>query len=407
MKNIIFKAYFEAIKIEYEHDALYHHYYSSKNNIKLIPKPFAVKKILLSLGNLINFIIPFIIPFWIFLIHPLMVVLYLTKYLISSLSSKKEIISGSIYLDASDNKYFSTINNNEIGFPKTVITFPFRRSYSSPIPNIREINLFSLTNSLLFLKSTIYSFFVVWKLIFSSEKRMIFYSYTAFSWFLVYFTLRDQHIKSIWLSNNYDRWIGLVSKLPETEVTIVQHGQLYFYDHKNKVKLFPRFSQKIRNVNKIYTINKLSEKYFKLYIEDKGLEFLMMKSNLELIPWRTIRPLAYKVLVVGNHIQMPFQMKIIKELYSKYGNNIDICYKYHPRQTNQVTHKSLWEIRQKDILPKADIVISYGSSIDYEIEQIINCEIQYYNYLDNNSLPELICSIEKITNKLNNVFEVS
>ena len=400
INNFVFKKYFEAIKFEYEHDILYHDYYSSKTNIKLVPKPFAVQKVLSNYGNIINFIIPIIIPFWIILIHPLTVSFFFIKYLIKSLSYKKEIVAESIYLDASDNKYFLSINNKDIGYPEMVIVFPFRKTDSEPIPNLKQINLFSLTNPLLFIKSAICSFYVIWKLVFSLEKRMIFYSYTAFTWFLVYFTLRNNGINSVWLSNQYDRWIGLVSKLPETEVTIVQHGQLYFYDHKNKAELFPRFSQKIRNVNKIYTINKLSKKYFKLYIENKDLKFLLMESNLELISWRATNPLACKILIVGNHIQMPFQMEIVKELYSRYGDNVDISYKYHPRQKNKVTYNSLWEIHKKNILPNADIVISYGSSIDYEIEQTINCEIQFYDYLDNNSISELISNIEKII-KLN------
>ena len=93
---------------------------------------------------------------------------------------------------------------------------------------------------------------------------------------------------------------------------------------------------------------------------------------------------------------MSFQMKIANELYSKYGSNIDICYKYHPRQTNQITNNSIWEIQKDNIIPEADIVISYGSSIDYEIEQLIKCKLVYYDYLDNNGLTQLISEINNL-----------
>ena len=393
--NSEIESYLESIKYEFEHDILYHNYFSSKAYIKLIPKPFSIQKTLSVFKNLINLIIPLVIPIWIILIHPFIVILFFFKYFLQSLRYKKEVKIESIYLDASDNKYFSNINTKDYNFPQFVLLFPFRKTYSPKIPKLKQIHFYSLTNIALFFKSAIYSFAVIWKLTFSSDRRMIFYSYTAFSWFLVFFTLRHSGIKTIWLSNHYDRWTVLVSKLPDIGITIVQHGQLYFNDHKNKVNLFPKFSKKIKNINRIYVINELSKSYFKLYIENKDLKFLLMKSNLKLISWRSTSGLVQKILIIGNHVQKSFQVEIVKELYNKFSNKIDICYKYHPRQTNKVNHKLIWEIYEKKIIPKADIVISYGSSIDYEIEQILNCEILYYDYLNKDSLSFLLSKIKK------------
>ena len=395
-KKSVFRTYFESIQIEHEHDLLYHNYFSSYDYIRLLPKPFTFQKYLNNFDKFLNLIIPFVIPFWIFLLHPIIVVILFVKYFVTSLVHKKIIIEDSIYLDASDSKYFSTIDKKDPDFPKTVINIPFKKTKSISIEGLQNVNFFSLTNLLLIIKSVIYSIAVIRHFFKSPNRKMIFYSYMSFKWFLVYFTLNNTKIKSVWISNHHDRWTGLTTNLDEVLVTLVQHGQLYFYDHVNKVKLFHSFSKKINRIKKIYVTDNISKKYFKSYIENNDLKFSTMKSNLELISWRTIRPLIHKILIIGNHIQMSFQMKISNELYRKYGTNIDVCYKYHPRQTNQITNNSIWEIQKDNIIPEADIVISYGSSIDHEIEQIINCKLVYYDYLDKNGLSQLMSEINNL-----------
>lgn len=392
----VFRTYFESIQIEYEHDLLYHNYFSSYEYIRLLPKPFTFQKYLNNFDKFLNLIIPLVIPFWVFLLHPIIVFILFVKYFVTSLVYKKIIVDDSIYLDASDSKYFSTIDKKDPDFPKTVINIPFKKTKSIPIEGLQNVNFFSLTNLLLIIKSVIYSIAVIWHFFKTPNRKMIFYSYMSFKWFLVYFTLNNTKIKSVWISNHHDRWTGLTTNLDEVFVTLVQHGQLYFYDHVNKVKLLHSFSKKINRIKKIYVTDNISKKYFKSYIENNDLKFSTMKSNLELISWRPIRPLIHKILIIGNHIQMSFQMKISNELYRKYGTNIDVCYKYHPRQTNQITNNSIWEIQKDNIIPEADIVISYGSSIDHEIEQIINCKLVYYDYLDKNGLSQLMSEINNL-----------
>lgn len=392
----VFSSYFDSIQIEYEHDLLYHNYFSSYEYIRLLPKPFTFQKYLNNFDKFLNLIIPLVIPFWVFLLHPIIVVILFVKYFVTSLVHKKIIVDDSIYLDASDSKYFSTIDKKDPDFPKTVINIPFKKTKSIPIEGLQNVNFFSITNLLLIIKSVIYSIAVIWHFSKTPNRKMIFYSYMSFKWFLVYFTLNNTKIKSVWISNHHDRWTGLTTNLDEVFVTLVQHGQLYFYDHVNKVKLLHSFSKKINRIKKIYVTDNISKKHFKSYIENNDLKFSTMKSNLELISWRPIGPLIHKILIVGNHIQMSFQMKISNELYTKYGANIDVCYKYHPRQTNQITNNSIWEIQKDNIIPKADIVISYGSSIDHEIEQIINCKLVYYDYLDKNGLSQLMSEINNL-----------
>ena len=92
-----------------------------------------------------------------------------------------------------------------------------------------------------------------------------------------------------------------------------------------------------------------------------NLKFSTMKSNLKLISWRPISPIVHKVLIVGNHIQMYFQMKISNELYRKFGANI----RYLLQSIILVKLIKLpitlfGKFAKNNIIPVADIVISYG-----------------------------------------------
>jgi len=399
-KNSVILKYYDAIRMEFEHEQIYHNYLGISGYYKYVPRSYVLKKKIKHFYKLINSLMPILMFLYLVLIHPIRCFVLFLKYFLQSSLHKNERIGSSIYFDASDKKYFSFIDQTEEQYPKTLLFFPSKRDNHEKIPNLKYVSLLNITSPRILIYALIYSIFFVWRLFFSSDRKLILFSYSAFTWFWVYFALERNKPESIWISNHYDRWIVLVSNISGVKVTLVQHGKLFFEDYVNDIRLFPNFSKKINNVNKIYSHNSVSEAFFKKYIDEIDLSFQRLKSKLEIVDWRQEGSKKIKILIIGHQGELSFQMKIVKILIERYSGLIDICYKYHPLQKNRVFVDLIWEYKSKTKIPNADIVISYGSSIDEEILQLLDCKFQYYDFRNRDNINQIISEIDLKINKI-------
>ena len=399
-KNEIFDIYLKAIKIEFEQESTYYDYLGVKKHFKYIPRAHVIIKKVKKNEFIIRRFVSMFIFIYLILGHFIVIIYNLLKSLIVNLSYKKIIISKHIYFENPGSKYFSYINQNDINYPESLIYLPYKKDKKSKLKNIKYVSLFNITSSFILIKAALYSFIFIWWLIFSKNNKLVLFSYTAFNWFWIYFSLNDSQINSIWISNHYDRWTILASNLTDINVTIVQHGQLFFKDYKNNITLFPNFSAKIKNVKCIYAFDTISENYFKKYIDFTQTSFLRIKSKLEIIDWRKESNNKIRILIIGHQGELKFQMKLSEFLLKKYNNLIDICYKYHPLQKNRITNMNIWEEYSDNKIQRANLIISYGSSIDNEIADVLDCEFQYYDIRERENISEVSNEIKNKIDRL-------
>jgi uncharacterized pyridoxamine 5'-phosphate oxidase family protein len=196
------------------------------------------------------------------------------------------------------------------------------------------------------------------------------FTYSSFYWYLTYFVLSNRKLNSIWLSNHYDRWVVLVEELKNVKVKIlIQHGQLEYINVESGAIYFPRFTNKLKSISKVYTINENSREYFSRMIDNNLLTFGSVNSKLNTVLWPENYIAKFKILIIGHQNDFEFHKSIVKYFESK--NDFDIAYKIHPQQIIGVPFGKIWIVSDSNILPKSDIVISYGSTIDNEIKQLI------------------------------------
>lgn len=375
------KDFLKSIKLEYEHESAYSEYFGIHGFSKHVPRIFRIANYLKKVQVLVNVLSPLIIVSFsiYFICHS--IYSYLYSIFKKIITKRRKIKLDTIYLNTSNNRYFL---NTEFSKEKNRYTVfnvgKYDGSTDSNSVALYEVTKFSDINNAF--RHSLYTLFYFLR---SSKRKLILYIYPAFRWYLVYFTLNTR-VQNIWLSNHYDRWIGLADSLNDIDITMTQHGKLYFKDGSKTV--FPDFSTYINNVSKIYLLDRESEYYFKKYIVS-DFETILNEFNSKACTWPIKYTRDIKILVVGSQSQLHFQRQIIDYLLEVYSNKVSICYKYHPRQSSKLRRKNVWEVDDKEIIPISDIVITYGSTLDLEIEHLYNCKFLKYSNVSNEVLKSI------------------
>ena len=136
--------------------------------------------------------------------------------------------------------------------------------------------------------------------------------------------------------------------------------------------------------------------YFLRYISNQYIKFEIVNSKLKIKEWPKEFQKPVKVLIIGHENEFKFHRLLINVIIQ--NNLFDIAFKLHPRQTSKIKNQNLWIIYNKEDIPKSDYVISYGSTLDSEIE-VISPDIKFIHY---SSSPKFDYQneINKIKNKL-------
>jgi hypothetical protein len=291
----------------------------------------------------------------------------------------------------------------ERDYPDAIVEFPFHTSIRKFETKIGVTNFFNITSSLQMFIAFVLALVTPILLLFSRERYLMLYTYSSFYWYWTYFSLINRKLNSIWLSNHYDRWVKLVDGLPGlSKKIIVQHGQLEYNEIETGKIYFPSFSKKLRNISKVYTIDDISRNHFLEMIDNESLVFEKIKSKLKIIEWPATFNSKFKILILGHQNDFIFHNALIEWL--ERSKLFDLAYKTHPQQTIENALSKSWLITVSNVLPTADIVISYGSSLDNEIKQLLpNSRIINYGFNEKFEFNETINSIEK---KLFNLLKI-
>lgn len=387
-----FEFYKYSINFEYEQERLYHEIFSINGKSIYFPRAVFYHNFINKYHRIINFFFPIIIFSWLLFFQVFYSLFLLIKNIFSVIPLNTKVPK-KVYWSLSDSKYFSLISPDVLNYPEAIITFPFKNAKDKYIEGRKEICFLNITNRLILFKAFFKSICFCWFYFFTSERKLMLYTFTAFNWFWVYDTLKRYNISNIWLSNHYDRWVILASSLPNIQVTMVQHGQLEYYDTKSNRYYFPNFTRKVQNVSCIYTINQLSRNYFHKFVDIDSNKFESLNTGLNVVEWREEGKEKIKILIVGHQNELKFHIEIIRLLTNEFALDVDICYKYHPQQINVINDSNIWEFRDSKTLPEPDLVLSYGSSLDEEIKASCSCKLLHYASYDENSKSDFLKKI--------------
>jgi hypothetical protein len=391
-----YKLYIEAIHFEFEQEKIYHEVFSIKGFVKYIPRAVVIYNNYNKYLFIINYI--FFIPLWALwaiFINPCFLLLAAVKWGLSVIKVNKIEMPLNLYLSLSDIKFFSYIDKSENDYPDAVLNFSFHNAQSKFNTTLSVINFFQITDYVKMIKALIIAFFTPFILLFSSKRYLMLFSYSAFYWYWTYFTLKDKKFNSIWILNHYDRWLKLIDFLPNVNRKVmVQHGQMEYVAIDTGKIYFPEFTKKIKNVSIVFLIDENSKRFFiDMMDQNVDVSFKLLKSKLDVISWPKSFQSKFKILILGHQNDFNFHQELINKLNK--SENYDLAYKTHPQQSVEMKLLNTWLVSNSSELPKSDIVISYGSSLDTEIKQLLpSTIILNYAFNDKFKTEDAIYSIE-------------
>lgn len=391
MKSVI-KAFYNSILIEYEHESSYSDIFGVKGNAIYIPRIFRIKTFVIKYQKMIRlFFYPLLLAYLI-AYFPL-IALQTGKYVILKLlNPKKEKLGYSVYLNTSNIKYYENLSKQK-ELNNSVLSIGSRTEVSGG-------QSYSLINILSFIQIVQAFFYAVltplW-MVFTGRGNFLLFSYPAYEWYLIFLIFQDRE-HEVWLSNHYDRWTGLVEELELSNAILVQHGKLFYLTTKEGKEFihFPEFSKKFQNFKKVYVLDTLSIDYFQKFINLEKGSFELNPLELDEVSWPDKFQSKNKVLVVGGQRELKFHQILLKRMKEEFAANVDICYKYHPRQTNKIGLPYVWELSSKAV-PKCNILITYVSTLDIEINQKYpECMVIEYSEIDIDTIDLIIKKASKL-----------
>lgn len=319
-----------------------------------------------KLLNISYKVAPILFLVWLFFLNYIYVFLRMIFFLFKILPIKRIDVSGKVYLDLSDSKYLHSVIGDK---PDSVILFNKKKKKHLP-KNMKILNYLSIIKIKNIFKASVYAVFTTYYLLYKKKENQVLYTYSAFQWFLLYFTLKETKINHIWISNHYDRYAKLVDSL-EIKYSLIQHGQLYFMNDIKSEIVFPNFSEGLMNCSKVYMFDNDSNHYFKKYISS-NYEIQLINSPLQIKKYNEINYDLPILLIIGVGPYVLKHKKTMKYLINKYFNKLNIVYRFHPTQSNiKFDFPITLYNYEKFAIPHSDIVYTYGSSIDTEINKLL------------------------------------
>ncbi|MEJ7691769.1 hypothetical protein [Daejeonella sp.] len=152
---------------------------------------------------------------------------------------------------------------------------------------------------------------------------------------------------------------------------IVQHGQLEYKSEEEGDIYMPDFSSKLTNIQTVYAINEESIRYFRTFIISPSIQFILVKSKLNILKWPNASINCLQILIIGHEYEFIFQNELITYLLKHPNRPYQVAFKPHPQQTSIPDLKEVWVITEPNQIPDGNVVVSYGSSLDHEIKSML------------------------------------
>lgn len=241
--------------------------------------------------------------------------------------------------------------------------------------------------------------------IFKNGIRTIFLSLDAFEWFVTYHA--HSHLPQdteLFFYHHMNQWAALIDCLPHKHKYLFQHGTgIIKHNEKNiglpflnydKEESFWTYNLPLRycSIERIYTFTNREYESLRRSILNCNPYVIVVGYSLRTTQMPTNKPV---VVIIGFY--RAYSRKEENVLSGLQNKDVTIYIKNHPTQDPTVykdfLEKYSFELLTEPVYPKADVVISYDSTLALEYEEI-GTKVYYYSDMRIESILDYLSNLK-------------
>lgn len=212
--------------------------------------------------------------------------------------------------------------------------------------------------------------FEILKQLSTSSPKLLPYFYAVPEMLLWRLAVKKTNPKGIIFGNQTDRWAALWATADFETKALVQHGDMYPIGSKAATLL--KQNEKIAGLNLLFTYDAQQIEQFRNIFCLDTASIKIFNRPLPL-PIQVTENDKCKIMIIGSSGTLKLFNQLIVRLKTTNKTGIEIYYLQHPVQTARLSRKARKALTETLTdacqLPRVDIFISYGSSIDTLISQ--------------------------------------
>ena len=396
--------YLHAVGCEWAISGFWGRYLGLEGAILQVPNAYAHRAAVARIAPLVVPLLPIVRVLWVVAGLPLLALAFVLRWTLAGGWGQHVALPSPVYLHSSNDRNVGVVPA-AAGRPEAALVLPFRAGAPPGPWATRRIDLRQVTSRASVVRAAFASLRAGWRLLVGCNRARVLFTYSAPRWFWVHEALEREAPSSVWISNHVDRWAALATALPTTRVTIVQHGNLGHTDARSGERLVAVLPTPLPRVERVFVTDSAAVADFETAITGRGPRFERIALGLRAEAWPRTAPGACRVLVVGHPDAQPAMGRLIAELHARAGASVMVAYRPHPRERRPVALSRVdpswvrW-LETGEVVPEADVVVSYGSSVTAELLEATGASLVHW---DPNDPASVAATIDALVSRVRDV----
>lgn len=386
--------YVRAVGCEWAISGFWGRYLGLDGALLQVPNGYAHRAALLRIAPMLVPLLPVVRLLWLLVGLPLMAVGFALRWSLRGGWVSAVPLPSPLYLHASNDRNVGAVPE-AAGRPTVALVLPFRKGAGPGAWATRCIDLRAISTRASVVRAAVASVRAGWRLMRAGQGERVLFSYSAPQWFWVHEALDRAAPDSLWVSNHVDRWIALVTSLPASRTTIVQHGDLGHLDARTGTRWLATLPAPLPRIERIFVTDAAAAADFEAAICGPGPRFERIVLGLRAEAWPVVVPGACRILIVGHPDAQPAMGHVIAEVSARCGPSAMFAYRPHPTERRPVTlprveSASVRWLETGEIVPVVDVVVSYGSSVTGELLDATGATLVHWDPNDPASVDQTV-----------------
>ncbi|MES3032820.1 MAG: hypothetical protein V4813_02345 [Gemmatimonadota bacterium] len=371
-----------ALEREAELSAFWGRYLGLDARLLQIPNGFIHHRRVLAIAPLLRVALPVFGVLWALVGLPLLAMTWALRWTCTGGWPRRLGLPPVVYLHASNDRNLAFVPA-AADRPNAALTLPWRANAPPGPWALERIDLRAVSSRAMVWRAAWLGVCAAVQTLFSTERARVLFTYSAPTWMWVHEVLATAPMRTIWMSNHVDRWASLATSFPGVDAIIVQHGDLAHWDVATDTRIVPTLTTKLTAVARVFVTDAESIDDFVAAVTGPSPEFTRIELGMRSEPW-SVAPGVTRLLVIGHPDAQDAVARLLRALEERAVGGFAVAYRPHPTESRPVVLPQVAMERVSitdggSVVPHADVVLSYGSSVTGEIVRATDAILVRWN----------------------------